>query len=212
FSGANSIVENELAVRGMLVLDEDTSGDALFRVPPGVLEIHNLFANTERLRKLAVKGKVKAPKDDLFEFGDIPDGAKKARRITINFTASNTIEYRWKGGSWKRSEAGLPFMTNDGEQIAVPNVLIQEVQVNNSTRIFDVAGNPSPDISLTGKGRALLFRDGKVVKGTWSSKTEGAMPKLRTKAGDRFTFAEGPIWIELVPAPTGTVKGTLSFR
>lgn len=211
FSGANSIVERELKARRLIALDEDNTTDELYRVPEGVLELHNLFADTERLRRIATRRKVGPPLGDIFSFGDLPAGSKKARKVSVNFTASNTVEYRWEGGSWKRYEAGAPFVTVAGNQIEVPNVLIQEVDVSHSQRIVDVAGNPSPDISLVGKGRLLLFRDGRVIKGTWSNPDEGGVPRFQTKRGETLTFAPGKIWVELVPSQAGSVKGSFSF-
>jgi hypothetical protein len=212
FSGGNAIVERELDDRHMLALQENDAGPALYRVPAGVLELHNLFADTKKLRKLKSVKKAKGPRRDLFEFGALPDSAEKARRVSVNFTASNTIEYRWKKGAWRRYEAGAPFISATGRQIAVPNVLIQQVDVSNSPRIVDSAGNPSPDISLTGRGKALLFRDGKVQVGTWKIRREGAPAVFETKSGEPFVFEPGPIWIELVPSKKGQVRGKLSFR
>ena len=97
-------------------------------------------------------------------------------------------------------------------QIAVPNVLVQEVDVNNSATIVDSAGNPSPDISLKGRGRAFLFRDGHLIKGMWTIKKEGDAPSFTTRSGRPLPFAPGPIWIELVPSKDGAVKGSFSFR
>lgn len=211
YSGANAIVERELKARRLVFLDEDNTTDELFRVPEGVLELHNLFADSEALRKLAVKRKVGPPLENIFAFGELPAKAKKARSVSVNFTGSNTIEYRWEGGSWKRYEAGSPFLTATGEQIAVPNVLIQEVDISHSEKIVDVAGNPSPDISLVGKGRLFLFRDGKVIKGTWLNPDDGGVPAFQTRQGETMTFAPGPIWVELVPSAKGTVKGSFSF-
>lgn len=211
FSGANAIVEGELKAQGLTILDEDTAAGALFRDPPGSYDVHSLHANVADLLKAAKKSKSKVPAADMFEFGDLQDGAKKARRVTVHFNASNTVEYRWEGGAWKRYEAGTPFMTDAGSQISVPNVVVMEVDVNNSTKIRDVAGNPSPDIDLLNKGKVLVFRDGKVVKGTWSMPDVGEPPVFVTKDGSPIVFAEGPIWVELVPSPKGDVRGSFSF-
>jgi hypothetical protein len=210
FSGGNSIVEAELARRNIVVLDENSATGALFRVPPGTFETHNLFASTKKLRALA--GKIKPPRSDVFTFGELTGKSKKARSVTLRFTAANAIEYKWEGGTWRRYEAGQPFFTSAGDQIAVPNVLIQEVEVNPSTTIRDIAGNPSPEITLVGSGRAFLFRDGRVVKGSWSIADEFATPKFTTKGGDELVFAPGPIWIELLPSKTGAVKGSIEFK
>lgn len=206
-SGSNQIVTNEMAERGILYLVENTT-DGLFRVGSGV---HDLFANTKLLRKAAMEGKLKAPKEGIFTFGEIANKAKKARLVSMGFTTSNTIEYRWEGEAWARYEAGVPFMSDAGPQIAVPNVLVQLVQVDNSNTIVDVAGNPSTDITLTGTGKVLLFRDGKVIKGTWTIKKEGHAPAYTDTKGEPLVFAEGPIWIELIPNDIGEIKGMVSF-
>lgn len=213
FSGANAIVKRELQAQGMVIVEELTSPPGLFREPPGVIQVHNLFADTEKLRETAEAENIEPPKEGVFTFAeDLDTESKRARLVRINFLASSGIEYRWQGGTWKRSEAGAPFMTVDGDQFSVPNVLIQQVDVNNSPTIRDSAGNPSPDIALIGKGKALLFRDGRVVKGTWQIKKEGAPPVYRTKGGEEMPFAPGRIVVELVPSQRGSVKGSFSFQ
>ena len=209
YSGSNGLVEKELSKRNMVTLNELNQRGAFFRVPPGTILVHNLFVRTEVLRNDPRVEKVDPPRSDVFTFGDVPDSAKKARSVRVNFNASITIEYKWEGGAWKRYEDG-PFTTQAGSQIAVPNVLIQQVDVNNSNRLVDSAGNPSPKLDLKGKGKALLFRDGKVIKGTWQMKN--GRPYYRTLSGDDFVFAKGPIWVELVPSKRGQVKGAIAFN
>jgi hypothetical protein len=212
FSGANSIVLRELAKQKMIRVEELTSNEALYRVPPGTLDIHNLFGDTTKLRKLDRTKKAAGATGGFFEFGPVPKRARKARSVTVHFTSSNTIEYRWKKGAWRRYEAGSPFTTKRGGQIAVPNVLIQEVRVDRSTKIVDSAGNPSPDLDWFGGGRAFLFRDGKVIKGSWSVKKKGDAVVFKTRKGDPFVFDKGATWVELVPSRKGQVKGSVSFR
>jgi hypothetical protein len=209
YSGSNGLVDKELQKRKMVLLNELNQRGAFFRVPLGTILVHNLFVRTEVLRTDDRVKKVDPPRDDVFIFGDVQSGAKKARSVRVNFNASITIEYKWEGRMWKRYEDGA-FMTNTGKQIAVPNVLIQQVDVNNSRRLVDVAGNASPKLDLTGKGKALLFRDGKVIKGTWEMKN--GRPFYRTASGDDFVFATGPIWVELVPSKKGEVKGSVAFN
>lgn len=209
FSGSNELVNKELEDRNMIILNEINQRGAFFRVPPGVLLVHNLFVRTERLRNDKRVRRAAPPPDDVFTFGDVQRGAERARKVRVNFNASTTIEYRYRGGAWKRFEGG-PFLTNIGTQIAVPNVLVQEVDVHNSKRLLDSAGNPSPMIDLKGKGRAWLFRDGRVIKGTWKMKY--GRPHYRTRSGDDLVFAPGRIWIELVPSKKGEIKGAIAFN
>ncbi|MFN2491105.1 MAG: DUF3048 domain-containing protein [Actinomycetota bacterium] len=212
YSGANSIVEGELRQNKMAAINELNGGDAFFRIPPGTLEIHNLFADVSKVRAEAPRSKRKAPRRGVFEFGEPPPDAKKVRSVTVHFTASNSIEYRWKGGEWKRWEAGEPFMTKAGAQIGVPNVVVQQVEVDNSRKIVDPAGNPSPDISLEGRGKAWLFRDGRVLKGEWKIAKAGRPALFTTRGGKPFSFDVGAIWVELVPSSKGEVKGSVTVR
>jgi hypothetical protein len=211
-SGSNAIVEGEFIRRKMTYLDEDST-NALFRDPPGLISIHSLFVNTKKLLKTASAEKLPSPSYEAFTFGPIEGAAKAARSVSINFTDSNLIEYRRSGGSWERFEAGAPFMTAAGDQLTVTNLLVQLVKVDNSDTIFDSTGSPSPDISLeNSEGKLLLFRDGKVIKGRWSLGKTGRIPVYRTKDGEPLTFAEGSIWVELVPSKAGEVKGKVDFK
>jgi hypothetical protein len=211
YSGSNSIVERELGKQKVIALNELNEVDAFFRVPPGTFEIHNLYTDTTRLRAVVKKRKLDPPRP-VFEFGDLEGKPRRARSIDVDFNNSSTIEYRWKKGAWRRFEAGSPFRTAAGKQIAVANVLVQEVEVNPSPTIVDSANNPSPDIALIGKGRALLFRDGVVVKGRWKTKKQGAPPVFTTRRGKPMVFAPGEIWIELVPSKKGAWKGAIAFK
>jgi hypothetical protein len=211
YSGANSIVQKELRKRGIMSLTEGMKGNPLFRSPAGSISVHSVFTDTTVIRKYVPK-KADPPAFHVFPRGDVPKNAKAAKRVQVNFEDANTIEYVYKRGLWHRWEAGSKFMAASGKQIAVPNLLVQEVRVDNSKKIVDIEGNPSPDIRLEGKGRALLFRDGKVVRGVWRIKREGRPPVFETAKGEAMAFAEGPIWVELVPARKGTVKGRIGFK
>src|SRR5918992_114673 len=212
FSGANAIVERELDRKKMVALNElNTSNNAFFRVPPGSQDIHSLFVDVSKLRAAAPDAKLDAPREP-FRFGALPRAAKRARSAVVHFSASNEISYRYRGGMWKRWEDGDRFMTRRGRQIAVPNVLIQQVEVNNSKSLVDPAGNPSPDIALKGSGKAWLLRDGRVLKGRWKIAREGAAATFTTAGGEPFRFAVGPIWVELVPSPKGDVKGSVAIK
>lgn len=208
FSGSNGLVNGELEKRNMVILNELNQRGAFFRVPPGAILVHNLFVRTEVLRNDPRARKVDPPRDDVFAFGEVPENAEKARRIALHFSPSIEISYRWKGGAWKRFEDG-PFRTNKGDQLEVANVLVQQVEVNNSSRLVDSAGNASPKIDLKHGGKALLFRDGRVLKGTWKAKNGKFVYKMRN--GDPFVFAPGSIWVELVPSKKGEVRGSIAF-
>jgi hypothetical protein len=61
-----------------------------------------------------------------------------------------------------------------------------------------------PETKLTGKGEAMIFHGGRLVRGTWEKKDLGSLITLSTKAGE-LTVPAGHTWIELVPAVNGNV-------
>jgi hypothetical protein len=133
--------------------------------------------------------------------------------VQIDFSAATSITYEFQGGAYLRSQAGEPFVDETGEQIAVDNVLIEEHEVNFSDTIIDVAGNPSLEIAdETGSGRAVLFRDGKAVVGTWSREDLEGPVSFETKSGDTMRLTPGSTWIHLVPSQKGEVKGSFSYE
>lgn len=213
FSGANASVFETLDEAGIVQIEENTSGGALARIPrEGLAFEHTLYARTADLRKLGKKGHSEPPPGETFSFGEIEGKAKKATAITINFSSATTVSYQWSGDAWLRSQNGAAFMTESGEQIAVENVLIEEHDIV-ASGLTDVAGNQSVEIGdVTGEGRAVLFRDGKMLKGTWSRDSIESAVKFTAKSGEEFKFAEGSTWVHLVPSQAGELKGSFSFE
>ena len=82
-------------------------------------------------------------------------------------------------------------------------MLVLRVQVGDAG-YKDPAGNFVPETKLTGRGQAMLFHGGRLVRGTWKKASLDAPLTLSTKAGDLVVPA-GHVWIELVPAAGGNV-------
>jgi pyrimidine operon attenuation protein/uracil phosphoribosyltransferase len=139
--------------------------------------------------------------------------SKRARRVTIVFSGATTIGYEWRRGRWFRSQAEEPFMAESGRQIAVDNVLIEQHRVDFSNTIRDSAGNPSVEITdVTGSGKAVLFRDGRMVRGRWVRAAADDPVRFETRDGDAMVLHPGTTWIELVPSGKGDVKGSFSVE
>ena len=124
---------------------------------------------------------------------------------------STTVQYRWKSGSWARSQDGAAFRDASGPQVKADNVLVQEVDANASRSLFDSAGVASPRFDLVGSGRAFLFRDHRVVVGTWTDSGSGA-PVFKTKNGSLMKLDRGRTWLEMVPSPDGDLPGSIAYR
>jgi hypothetical protein len=213
FSGANKPVLQALDKAGVVTIQESAAGSAMQRVArPGISSEHTLYADSAKIRKIGAKKFDEAPGDP-FAFGDLPDGGRKASKITITFSGATTVGYDWKGGRWRRAQAGAPFVAEGGGQVAVDNVLIEEHEVNFSPTIVDVAGNPSVEIAdVTGSGRAMLFRDGRAIAGRWTRESVDEPVVFETRTGEEMVLHPGSTWVELVPSATGDVKGSFSFE
>ena len=210
-AGGNDAVRAVLTENEIVLVDENTSGEAMERVPrEGVAMEHTLYADTAALRKLGKKEYDEVPSEDLFSFGDLDVKGRKAKTINIEFGAASA-GYEWDGEQWLRFDEGAASMTEAGEQIAVDNVLIEEHRIDYST-ITDVVGAASTVIKdVTGTGRAVLFRDGRAIVGRWERDSVDDPVRFVTKSGDEMVFAPGVTWIELVPSDKGEAKGSFTY-
>ena len=208
-AGGNPGVRANLEEFDIILIDESGAGDAMERVSrPGISSEHTLYGNTKELRKLGQKKFKDAPADDIFEFGDAPDGGKKTKTIDLNF-GNSIISFEWKQDKWYRSDDGSPLIMESGDQLGFDNVIIEEHTVSLSTQFVDVLGTASPVIEdVTGQGRAFLFRDGQMYSGVWIRDSEEDAVRFETKGGDAFVLAPGNTMIELLPDQKGEVKGS----
>jgi hypothetical protein len=131
--------------------------------------------------------------------GDFP-GGKPAKNFQAVFSAGHTTS--WKYDADKGYVRPDSFAA-EGDDYIPDSVLVLRVQITDAG-YRDPAGNPVPETVLSGKGAAMLFHDGQVVKGTWSKKSPKAALHLKTKRGP-LTVPTGHVWIELVPADAGDV-------
>jgi hypothetical protein len=88
--------------------------------------------------------------------------------------------------------------------------LIEEHTINLSG-LSDVLGTPSPEIEdVTGNGRAILFRDGRMIVGQWNRETVDDPVVFTTTTGEDLVLAPGKTLIELLPNQEGDVKGSFT--
>ncbi len=120
------------------------------------------------------------------------------------FSSSNVVGWVWSENRWVRQLDGEPMLAENGEPIAVDNVVIQEVVVTDSN-IVDVAGFPSPNVKLVGRGRAWILRDGRLIVARWQRSSPGDVTVFETKGGEEIALAPGTTFVQLVPKDDGEV-------
>jgi hypothetical protein len=160
---------------------------------------YNLFANLTQVPPASRKHKEERP-DDYLPWGedkDLPKGVK-AKTLAASF-GNHTTNWKFAGGHY----TNVNTFAAQGDEFVADNVLVLKAKVGDAG-YRDPAGFPVPETIFEGKGAAMLFSDGRMVRATWSKKGLDGPLTLSTKKGD-LTVPVGHTWIELVPAKTGKV-------
>jgi hypothetical protein len=195
-----------------------TSVDGLGRGKPAYKRLssrkapHNAYTTTRRLRDTALKIGAPASLDPTIHrrpFVDASPVAERAARQTIRIPYNtNVITYAYDRGSnlYRRSVDGKPHIDRaDGKRVTTTNVVVLFQKFRIDTKIEP--GHSRPDITTIGKGRALVFREGRVVEATWSKGGDAEPTILLDADGKELPLVRGRTFIQVVPPSTKvTVK------
>jgi hypothetical protein len=105
--------------------------------------------------------------------------------------------YDTAANDYVRSLAGAPHIDrNTGNQIHVKNIVVQYVptsygytRINEQTVLMQTVGN----------GKAVIFRDGNAVEGTWRKTSHSARTELLDAAGQPIPLNPGSTWYSILP-------------
>ena len=160
---------------------------------------HNLYTSTRALWK-AAKAKEGAPAPVFAYDPELAAPSRKARTVYLPFSSYSDVFWKWSRtkAAWLRSHGTVPHVLEDGSQVQAANVVVMQVQVR-SGPIVDAAGNHSPEVELTGSGKAYVFRDGRMIVGRWERPSLKDVTTFVTKAGAEIALAPGVTWVELLP-------------
>jgi hypothetical protein len=164
---------------------------------------HNLYTSTRALWK-AAKAKEGAPAPVFAYDPELAGPSRKARTVHLPFSSYSDVFWKWSRtkAAWLRSHGTVPHVLEDGSQVQAANVVVMQVQVR-SGPIVDAAGNHSPEVELTGSGKAYVFRDGRMIVGRWERPSLKDVTTFVTKAGAEIALAPGVTWVELLPDTVG---------
>jgi hypothetical protein len=195
-SGAAQVTLDRVRKAGIDYVSEGSPG--FFR-NDGRSAPYNLFADLGKVADAAQHPKTRP--DDYLPWGsedDLPKG-QRAKRLSATFSGGHTTNWAYRDGGYVNENS----YAADGDEFPADTVLVLRVPVGDAG-YTDPAGNPVPETQFEGKGEAMVFHGGRLVRGTWSKKALDSAVKLSTKAGD-LEIPAGRVWIELVPKDSGNV-------
>jgi hypothetical protein len=132
-----------------------------------------------------------------------PAGQTTSGGLVQTQVGGTAVTFRWnaKTHRYVRVIDGAVQHTANGDVISTPNVIVQFCQVTTYAKDTDVNGNPAQYTHTVGSGRAVVFRDGRRIEGTWSRKSVNDGTTLKTKNGKTIPLSPGGAWFVL--AKTG---------
>jgi len=160
---------------------------------------HDLYTSTGGLYRAG--GTTGGKPTEVLPFSsDLPERAKRASVVHLDFSSTANVSWTFaKGrGVWVRSYDTGPADLENGRPISARNVVVQVVRLKD-TNIVDAAGTVSPEVVATGTGPVLVFRNGRVVHGTWSRPSLSDVTTYRDAKGHAIDLAPGTTWVELYP-------------
>jgi hypothetical protein len=196
YSGGAPNVVRAIQEADLLPLDE-TSGAKAFVRDPARPAPHNLYAGTKDLYRVARSGS-SAP-EPVFAYA--PEITGPSRRVsTVHLPFSPTYSDVWwtwsrKAEAWLRSHGDEAHLAEEGGPVSATNVVVQVVDV-----VVGPRGGITPQLELTGSGKAYVFRDGRMIVGQWERPKLGDVTRFLTKEGDEIELEPGRTWVELFPS------------
>jgi hypothetical protein len=159
---------------------------------------HNLHVNLRTVAN-AYPGKGKAQPMG-FSFSTHDKRLVNARRTSlIDVTMlAGRIKFTYSGGKYRPYYFDTPYVDHDGRAVFTQNVLVQHVR-DEPDGTVDSLGSASYLSHTVGKGKFTLYRDGRVINGTWLRPNVTSPTKYLDLKGKPVPFKPGKTWVLLAP-------------
>ncbi len=131
-------------------------------------------------------------------------GSAPAKNIGVHMSRSHTTNWEYRGGKYHNVNSNA----SANDQFLADTVLVLRVKIGDAG-YTDPANNPVPETIYKGKGAAIIFHKGELIRGTWSKAKLDSQLVLKTAAGPLHVPA-GRTWIELVPV--AAKGGNVTFK
>jgi Protein of unknown function (DUF3048) N-terminal domain/Protein of unknown function (DUF3048) C-terminal domain len=173
------------------------------RVPP-----YDDFTTTKAIWSLFPHRNI--PPAPIFTYAVRPVGGRPVTQVHLDWSQTSDIYWRWDrtSGTWLRfydnGDGGTPDIQPDlqqnGIQNQAQNVVVQVVHITYGPWLENFEGGLEAQAKIAfSSGKAYVFRNGKMIVGTWSHGPPTS-PTVFTNAQHRvIPLAPGRTWVELYP-------------
>lgn len=165
---------------------------------------HNVYTSFQKLDELNRSKGYTSSKFTGFKRGETkPPEVPEATAITLGFGGplyETSYLYDKASDSYARNLAGAPHLDREKGQIAPKVVIAMKVSMQ---PVFE--DGYREQIKTTGSGEAVIFQNGRVIKGSWHKAGRSAQIIFTNTAGEEVALARGQTWIAAIPIDGGTV-------
>lgn len=200
--GGNIDALDIISPLGMKDMNEFAYGPYFYRTSDRYAP-HNMYTTFDKLwaleKKLGYDGKSDfTPTPRVTK--ETPSTAPDHPNVHINYSYNGyQVDYAYTAATndYARSLAGQPHIDrNTNQQIRVKNVVVQYMPTSyGTTRI----GEQTVIMGTPGSGKAVVFRDGTAIEGTWSKPNHSTRTKFTDAQGNEIKLNPGNTWYSIVP-------------
>lgn len=207
YSGGQAPFKNAARDTGLVMSDEDTemNNDTYYREKTRVAP-WNLYFKAALLQQTHTEQP--APQAT-FEFDAVPTAVAigtQVNGLTVKYPqltsdwAIGEASFPWAASSepaWLRTMDGTPHLQDNGDQVVAKNVIVMEVEHDNSFIDHKYGAIPKAKI-VNNTGVAHIFSEGFYIKATWSKGETNEPIVLKLEDGSSVKLAPGNTWIEMM--------------
>lgn len=190
YSGGTRTNENKIKnTEGILALNETSAGNGMKRDSSRSAP-NNLYAIPENLFS---KGGTPIPPKKQFTYSKTVPTGESATSFIVGFKSGFAVTWTYNPDSkrYARSYGTKAVVDQKQLQVFTENIVVQFIEY------------PSESEGITtGQGDVWVFRNGKVIKGTWSRPSVDEPATFTDAAGKTIALLPGQTWVELASTTT----------
>lgn len=170
---------------------------------------HTMYSTTDKLWKIASDRDLNYENEDgvSWDKNFVPwkfkDGQASASPAASSISFNFWEGYEDYAVTWNYDEGSNTYKRENSEQAHKDLNNDKQIEASNVVVMFTRERGPINELKhllygTTGRGEALIFQNGEVIKATWSKLSRTVRTKFTDSTGAEVSFVRGPVWIEVL--------------